>query len=166
MRSRGAALAGCFRNTHSSHFYRRLTMPRFIILTNLENNNDMRTIKFRAFHNGAKEMLYENRVGDVFKWYQEHQDIEIMQFTGLTDRNGKEIYEGDIVKLHAGHYLNAIVSWFDSLTWDSGGSSHPGFYCKEWIEFDELNYICGFYDTIVIGNIYEHPELIQEFDEN
>lgn len=143
----------------------------------------MREIKFRAYKKNENrmmagivnlynyplhcksEILYfetegETPIDDIkeFKtWDHADPDDEIilMQYTGLKDKNGKEIYEGDITN-------NGVVEWCKSLNWDSGGSNHPGFYfdCKET---DELSYHDGFdNDTEVIGNIYENPELLKK----
>ena len=80
----------------------------------------------------------------------------LTQFTGLHDKNGKEIYEGDITN-------NGVVVWNEALTWDSGGSSHPGFYFDAPRFDGDLNYHTSFDDdTEVIGNIYENPELLKE----
>ena len=122
----------------------------------------MRTIKFRAWHKDAKEMLYPSelsRQGDVFHWLAEGQPVEIMQFTGLYDKNGKEIYEGDILSwsmYYKNSYMaklvdrrNKIVKWCDEKT--------------AWILDDERTWNLGIYDDIeVIGNIYETPELLKE----
>lgn len=135
----------------------------------------MRAFKFRAWHNGAKEMLFESQTGQVFKWYHEHQDIEIMQFTGLLDKNGKEIYEGDIFRIEEDgnideedRILYTVVVWI-----------------KEWCMFATLldyeyhDYIEngvkaideGMFWTYTLedtnsnkhflcGNIYQDPELL------
>ena len=58
----------------------------------------MREIKFRFWDSDFNEMVYI----DDFYFFEEHgihnsNDIQLMQFTGLHDKNGKEIYEGDIL---------------------------------------------------------------------
>jgi len=122
----------------------------------------MRTIKFRAWDNEGKEMI---RVVGIFFPYEnsKSQDIivngrggtanikpkHLMQFTGLKDKNGKEIYEGDIVRL---------------------GSSSVAVYHVEFARggfrvmfFGDGNiYLGQFADIEVIGNIYENPELIKK----
>jgi uncharacterized phage protein (TIGR01671 family) len=68
------------------------------------------------------------------------------QLTGLTDRNGKEIYESDIVQHSKGKFT---VQWDeDSAMWVLGRKG-------EWYGLTYLQ------DYAVIGSIYEHPELLE-----
>lgn len=64
----------------------------------------MRSIKFRAWigHDGHYMDYFELRKDECGDWSNWLEDTPIMQFTGLLDLNGKEIYEGDVVKLHDG----------------------------------------------------------------
>jgi len=85
-------------------------------------------------------------------------DLVIMQFTGLLDKNGTEIYEGDICRVTGSI---AEVKYFTDLNWDSGGSMHPGFWFNfDYMRYSELTYHDGFDDCEVIGNIWEHHNLL------
>lgn len=70
-------------------------------------------------------------------------NVKLMQFTGLTDKNGKEIYEGDIVRYRDGIYK---VDWFEN-----------GFYLFRDVR---AKFDIWWVDTEVIGNIYENPDLL------
>jgi len=74
----------------------------------------------------------------------EYSNWELMQFTGLLDKNGKEIYEGDIVKGTGEHI----------------GQSNVFYGYGVWQPFSYLGTYCG-NDFEVIGNIYENPELLE-----
>ena len=72
-----------------------------------------------------------------------------LQFTGLHDKNGKEIYEGDIVRIDGG--LKWICKWSDNharFYFDTGLHKTYDFSAQESSDFE------------VIGNIYENPELL------
>ena len=88
-----------------------------------------------------------NGKGDHKRW---HSSVELMQSTGLKDKNGTEIYEGDIVKnIYDEIY---VVKWFDA-----------GFYLEEryngGFDYSELHFGNN---KEVIGNIYENPELLED----
>ncbi|MFH0957944.1 MAG: YopX family protein [Pseudomonadota bacterium] len=74
--------------------------------------------------------------------------IVLMQYTGLKDKNGKEIYEGDIVKVQFNGW-----SEVQPITWErSGWSAQDPWNTLDFPHQERLE---------VIGNIYENPELIQ-----
>lgn len=117
-----------------------------------------RPIKFRAYLKDSNEMVkvgamdwdYEGNLlclnypkGKAYFEYED--DIALMQYTGYKDKNGKEIYEGDIVEYYDDIYQ---VQWI----W-------VGFYIR-CIHggFDELATTENFIE--VIGNIYENPKVI------
>ncbi len=82
--------------------------------------------------------------------YMHH--IHPLQFTGHLDKNGKEIYEGDIISTRiAGEKL--LVSW--NKTYASFCLDRKGWLYSHW--FGES---CNPEDCEVIGNVYENPELI------
>jgi uncharacterized phage protein (TIGR01671 family) len=114
----------------------------------------MRTIKFRAWSNKWDKMIYHNLDGytiDVHAntaWMDGCDDecVVLMQFTSLLDKNGKEIYEGDIVN-QDGYSVNVEVVFYGSR-----------FCLKKQMGFSD--YIPA-KNLIVIGNVYENPELLK-----
>ncbi|HEM2541791.1 TPA: hypothetical protein U0398_000828 [Streptococcus suis] len=85
--------------------------------------------------------------------------IEVMQSTGLFDKNGKEIFESDIVKwehIDTGQLVRGIVKYDTEL----------GFWGMTDVRFNDLRSI-GYLTNqrvTVLGNIYENPELVDELE--
>ena len=133
----------------------------------------MREIKFRAYIKNLGWMLpvsmidFENETiyvsldsdewsNDPLEYDFDDKDIEIMQYTGLKDKNGVEIYEGDIVRTsnygtgnrvnHLGYDLFNIIFKDGAFRLDSKYRTYflnDGFHCE------------------IIGNIFENPELME-----
>ena len=117
-----------------------------------------REIKFRAWIPNTGWLAEGFSIAmDGTEWYDDNGhswpvcDLEVMQFTGLQDKNGKEIYEGDIVT--TGTDKAMIVGWSErhaSFVIERDGWMF-GHYFGEAFESNECE---------VIGNIYENPELL------
>jgi len=92
-------------------------------------------------------------------------EYELMQFTGLKDKNGKEIYEGDILAIKFFPAYVERISWegypdaIAEIFWDlSGFRLHAkGGKDLRYADFCDINYD----ETEIIGNIYKNPELLK-----
>ncbi len=140
-----------------------------------------RIIKFRVWHKSGNRFIDLN---GFFIWFSTHpdkgqvyaateqgivreyeiEDISIMQYTGLKDKNGKEIYEGDILQFGyptTSKYdpdddtyrlpIKVIISFHGGAFWFTG----EGYTDCNW-HFYNAEY------REVIGNIYTNPDLIQK----
>lgn len=118
----------------------------------------MREIKFRAWY--GNRMYYDandfylRMDGSCFEIFNGETDAptwgqpKLMQWTGLKDKNGKDIYEGDILKHEDDKLLKVF---FQNGCFMYGfGNSQAEFMHEGW----------GFYSEI-IGNMYENPELLK-----
>lgn len=121
----------------------------------------MRKIKFRAWHKKQSKMIYDVQKTEMVhhamsSWsgepsgldhYFDEEWYELMQYTGLKDKNGVEIYEGDIVR---SGFSTAVVEWDDDIDQDFYWGNACGFR----FNFDpETMNPDGDYE--VIGNIFE-----------
>ncbi|WP_314394817.1 YopX family protein [Leptotrichia shahii] len=122
----------------------------------------MREIKFRAWLKEERKMVNvetlfiginrlcfgNSKTEDLF--FRDFEEVELMQYTGLKDKNGKEIYEGDIY--HVGDKnIRYLVVWFDSGFEGKQLRSTSYAGLKSWAK-----------DIEILGNIYENPELLEE----
>ena len=125
----------------------------------------MREIKFRAWDKNADRMLHFDTTNIMMTlegiaylpddiepngFRNIHKQVELMQYTGLKDKNGKEIYEGDLLHNSMDKEPFYIIQWDSrNACFELGddGNKLSKFAVHEFWE--------------VIGNIYNNPELIK-----
>ncbi|WP_028982860.1 YopX family protein [Sporolactobacillus terrae] len=129
-----------------------------------------REIKFRLYckkteemadWNSVKEAIDSNEfsVSDILEMVEDDAFSAPMQYTGLHDKNGREIYEGDIV------HSKTLVNGFESIGQVIFRDAHflfqainSQFGSSGWVS--DLGIVLKEYE--VIGNIYENPDLLKE----
>lgn len=132
----------------------------------LKNLNNMREIKFRVWDIVLKKKMFypstelepsETEHGSsILCCYYDHKEwsgftlnVNYQQYTGVNDKNGKEVYEGDLLKIswnNIPEYIDEVCWVPQTLTWYPAGVLTAG-------------YRLG-YSFEVIGNIFQNPEII------
>ena len=117
----------------------------------------MREIKFRAWEKSLKQVIpvhnigLEKRIINTESAWRTFNEIEVMQYTGLKDKNGKEIYEGDV--LHCDGFWNLYAVWDEE-------NARFAFLCTDWVVTQGHPIQPNISSYCIIGNIYENPELL------
>lgn len=90
----------------------------------------------------------------------ELKDVVLMQYTGLKDKNGKEIYEGDVIKCNP-HWSNGDIYEVGVITWEKQRAGFMVNVGRLTVQGFKSLKMGGASHKEVIGNIYENPELIK-----
>jgi uncharacterized phage protein (TIGR01671 family) len=124
----------------------------------------MRKHEYRAWEKNLKEIIpvhnidFDKKMINIDIAWRRFDEIELMEYTGLKDKNGIEIYESDICKVNTfkGICIGEVVF-------------RKGCF---WVLFEEFNTVKNVLDPLhdnskgtnfeVIGNIYQNPELLQK----
>lgn len=112
-----------------------------------------REIKFRSWDTETKEMSYDFLNKHWLMVCIESPYVELMQYTGLKDKNDKDIYEGDLLRITCDfEHRKDVVT--DSVEFWNGS-----FCCNDWLFYELIeNGAKETQEWEVIGNIYENKK--------
>ena len=127
----------------------------------------MREIKFRVFDEEHNNMFYDLGIigdellisldGSGYDSVGKYKNFNLMQYTGLIDVNGREIYEGDIVRQYPRSGYEHIVTNGDIGIVES---SHGAYIIRN--SHSGRTHFLFYSEQEVIGNIYQHKHLLKE----
>jgi hypothetical protein len=114
---------------------------------------NMREIEFRAWCHETKNISFSNDwetlagfFGSIDLNIKNNKSFMIMQYTGLKDKNGKKIFEGDIVKIDYNTMKYGIIEFIDHGFWIKNGFG---------------DHIMPYFQSMeIVGNIYENKEFL------
>ena len=116
-------------------------------------SDDILAIDYENEEIVTQQIYFENGLpDDRFIYCYNPDEIELMQSTGLKDKNGKEIFEGDILGTKDG-LLNGVVEYRSDL----------GMWTNSLIRHNNFERLCNVAsDREIIGNIHSNPELLED----
>lgn len=130
-------------NFHRSHM--KIETGKVLYQLTTTNENEIKAI---ASYNTFDDYIYRYS-----------HDLELMQSTGLKDKNGVEIFEGDLVE----HDDNINGDW---ETFEACEVEYDEDYAQFCFKWDASNFLSNYRNLNIIGNIYENSEQLEQANEN
>lgn len=114
----------------------------------------MVNVETMDFTDKSIQYLKKSEIINAYILKRESDDVELMQYTGVKDKNGKEIYEGDIL-FFRDENMKYIVVWQDAAFIIKSIEIRK--YSEKMYWLDDTEICCE-----IVGNIYENKKLLEE----